>query len=69
MARKVEATLKLRMDNIRNEVPNYWRKMAVEIDPEINLDNMAKVLKGRSHRQDCIEVFENIVVNKRLIAN
>ena len=68
MARKIEATLKLRMDNIRDEVPSYWRKMAPKIEPEINLDNMRKVLKGRSHRQDCIEVFEKIVQKQRLIA-
>ena len=61
----IEATLKMRMDNIRTEVPPFWRRMAIMVNPEANLDNMAKVLKGKSHNEDCIKTFEQIVVKSR----
>lgn len=63
--RTVEATLRLRMDNIRSEVPPFWRRMAAMLEPTANLDNMAKVLKGKSHNEDCIRLFEEIVVKYR----
>lgn len=65
MARVIDETLKERMDAIRSEVPDFWRKLAQRIDPDVNLDNMAKVLIGRSHREDCIELFEQIVNKTR----
>lgn len=63
--RRIDATLKLRMDNIREEVPPFWRRMAGMLNPELNLDNMAKVLDGKSHNKECIEAFERIVAKYR----
>lgn len=65
MARVVNQEMKKRMDAIRTTVPSFWRKMAPQIEPNVNLDNMSKVLAGRSHREDCIEVFEKIVQKTR----
>ena len=65
MARVLDPSLKGRMDSIRDEVPEFWRRLAPRISPGINLDNMSKVLDGKSHREDCIEVFEKIVTKTR----
>jgi hypothetical protein len=67
MARVINPSLKERMDTIRPDIPDFWRKMAPKISPTVNLDNMEKVLRGRSHREDCIEVFERIAAKARMM--
>lgn len=63
----IDRTLKMRMDNIRSEIPKFWRDLAKDIDPEIDLMTMWNVLRGRSHDECSVKMFEKIVVKNRAL--
>lgn len=63
----IDRTLKMRMDNIRNEIPKFWRNLAKDIDPEVDLMTMRNVLMGKSHDEYSVKMFEKIVVKNRAL--
>ena len=68
MSKVTDATLKMRLFNIKGEIPSYWRKMAIEIDNSSDLSVMHDTLRGKSHNPKAIETFERIVVKCRKMA-
>jgi len=63
----IDRTLKMRMDNIRNEIPKFWRNLAKDIDPEVDLMTMRNVLMGKSHDEYSVKMFEKIVIKNRAL--
>lgn len=63
----IDRTLKMRMDNIRNEIPKFWRNLAKDIDPEVELMTMRNVLMGKSHDEYSVKMFEKIVIKNRAL--
>jgi hypothetical protein len=63
----IDMTLKMRMDNIRNEIPKFWRDLAKDIDPEADLITMRNVITGKSHDEYSVKMFEKIVIKNRAL--
>ena len=57
MSKITDATLKMRLSNIKEEIPSYWRKMAIQIDESADLSVMHDTLRGKSHNPKAIETF------------
>ena len=55
------------MDNIRHEIPKFWRNLAKDIDSEVDLMTMRNVYKGKSHDEYSVKMFEKIVVKNRAL--
>lgn len=67
MARLIDLTLQMRMTNIRKEIPKYWRDLAKDINPGIDLEGMRNVYRGRSHEEEFVKTFEQIVIQSRTL--
>jgi hypothetical protein len=63
----IDRTLKMRMENIHDEIPKFWRNLAKDIDPEVDLMTMRNVYKGRSHDEYSVKMFEKIVIKNRAL--
>lgn len=63
----IDRTLKMRMDNIKKEIPKFWRNLAKDIDPEVDLMTMRNVLTGKSHDEYSVKMFEKIVIKNRAL--
>lgn len=63
----IDKTLKMRMDNIRHEIPKFWRNLAKDIDSEVDLMTMRNVYKGKSHDEYSVKMFEKIVIKNRAL--
>lgn len=65
MGRLIDLTKKMRMDNIRPEIPKFWRNIAIQIDPNVDIEGMRNVLRGKSHEEEFVAMFEKIVIKNR----
>lgn len=65
MGKIIDRTLRMRMDNVKPEVPKYWREVALDMYPDVDIEGMRNVLRGKSHDEDLVRVFEEIVIKKR----
>lgn len=67
MAKLIDLTLQMRMSNIRAEIPRYWRELAKDLNPDIDLEGMRNVFRGKSHEEHFVKVFEQIVIKNRAL--
>lgn len=67
MGRVIDGSLEKRMDAIRDEIPKYWRDLALKMKPDADLECMRNVLRNRSHEEEYIILFERIVAKNRVL--
>lgn len=65
MRKIVDDSLRERLTKVKPQIPSFWRKIAVKIDPEANISSMRDCLRGKSYTEESIENFEKIAEKVR----
>lgn len=67
MGRVINPSLESRMNDIRDDIPKYWRDLAIKIKKDADLECMRNVLRGRSHEEEYVVIFEKIAAKSKVL--